>query len=333
MRTDPVRFLVRVGGVTDPTARALSLLALLQVRADWTAAQLAGRLAVTPRTVRRDMDRLRSLGYPVEASPGRSGGYRLGAGRNLPPLLLDDEEATAVALALRVATGSGDRLGPTQEAAVRAMVKLEAVLPPAARARVRAVRETTTTLLRTSSGVPADVVAELGSAIHQRVLVRFGYAARDGARSERRAEPHRLVTTGPRWYLMAYDLDRAAWRSFRVDRMSQLHVTTFRFRARPAPDPATYIQESISTAPYSLTIRVRVHQDIETLRQRIGATARLTPVAPNRTVLEAGVDDLDLAARWLAGQGWSFDVLDPPELAGCLTELASRLLRIASSPQ
>ena len=207
------------------TSRVLRLLGLLQSRPTWTGPELADRLGVTTRTVRRDIDRLRALGYPVRAGQGVGGGYQLGSGAALPPLLLDDEEAVAVAVSLRLAAGG--TVAGLGEPAMRTLGKLDQVLPARLRASVEAVSEATVTLGRRDQLVEGAVVALLARAARGCHEVRFGYAAASGALSSRRAEPYRLVATTSRWYLLAWDLDRADWRSFRLDRMSEVRETTF----------------------------------------------------------------------------------------------------------
>lgn len=218
----------------DASSRLLALLALLQSRRERTGPDLAARLGVTGRTVRRDVDRLRALGYPVESVPGPRGGYRLGAGAAMPPLLLDDEEAVAMAVGLRTAARSG--ITGIGENALAAMVKLEQVLPPRLRGRVQALAAISTTLAPAGPTVDPDVLAVLAGACRDRLRVRFDYRARDGASGRREAEPHALVHHHSRWYLLAWDLTRADWRTFRMDRLARpwaggTRVPHARFRA------------------------------------------------------------------------------------------------------
>lgn len=204
----------------ETSARLLRLLSLLQSHREWSGSELAGRLGVTARTVRRDVDRLRELGYPVNASPGTGGGYQLGAGAELPPLLLDDEEAVAVAVGLRSAAGQGiDGIG---ESSVRALAKLEQVLPSRLRRRVGALNAFTVPLLRGPqlSAVDPGVLTELANACRDAERLRFEYRDHGGAATRRTVEPHRLVCTERRWYLVGWDVDRADWRTFRVDRVT-----------------------------------------------------------------------------------------------------------------
>jgi predicted DNA-binding transcriptional regulator YafY len=218
--------------VLETSARLLSLLSLLQARRDWPGQLLAERLDVSPRTVRRDVDRLRELGYPIQATKGPDGGYRLDAGTELPPLLFDDDQAVALAVALRIAVTSGAGI---EEAAARALTTVRQVLPARLRHRVDAVGFTA--IDRGPQADPA-VLTEIGAAVRAREVLRFEYSA-----GPRRAEPHHLVTRGGRWYLVAWDLDRAAWRTFRADRMRVRTPTGPRFTPREVPggDVAAYV--------------------------------------------------------------------------------------------
>ena len=243
------------------TSRVLRLIGLLQSRPTWTGPELADRLGVTTRTVRRDVDRLRALGYPVRAGQGVGGGYQLGSGAALPPLLLDDEEAVAVAVSLRLAAGG--TVAGLGEPAMRTLGKLDQVLPARLRASVEAVSEATVTLGRRDQLVEGAVVALLARAARGCREVRFDYAAASGEQSSRRAEPYRLVATTSRWYLLAWDLDRADWRSFRLDRMSEVRETTFGFRPREAPDAAEHIRESLTRGPQGIDVVVDIDAPLD----------------------------------------------------------------------
>ncbi|MEO6085125.1 MAG: WYL domain-containing protein, partial [Umezawaea sp.] len=201
----------------ETSARLLRLLTLLQTRRDWSGQALADQLGVTARTVRRDVDKLRALDYPVNAVKGIAGGYRLGAGTRLPPLLIDDEEAVAIAIALRTATASSvDGIGET---ALRALVKLEQVLPVRLRRRIHALQVSTVNAPRAAPTVDAELLTAIGTACRDRLRLRFDYRGHDGTDSIRDTEPHELVSWGPRWYLVAWDVQRQDWRTFRVDRI------------------------------------------------------------------------------------------------------------------
>lgn len=237
--------------MSDVTHRALRLLNLLQSRTVWTGPELATELGVTVRSVRRDMNRLRDLGYPVLSSHGHGGGYQLGAGRALPPLLLEGDEATAVAVGLRLAAASGiDGLG---ERALRALTKLEPVLPPQIRGEVSAVSDALRAISPTPpaglSPFPAATLVTLSRAVRDTAQVRLDYERADGERSHRRAEPYRVLSVSGRWYLFAWDLEREGWRTFRLDRMHTATASTFRFTPRPTPDIEEHVRQAVSTWP------------------------------------------------------------------------------------
>ncbi|MET9469822.1 transcriptional regulator [Streptomyces sp. NPDC006544] len=220
--------------MTDTPARLLTLLSLLQTPREWPGSELAERLRVSARTIRRDIDRLRELGYPVEATLGAEGGYRLVAGAAMPPLLLDDEETVAIAVGLRA--GAGHAIEGIEEASVRALAKLEHVLPGRLRHRVSALQSATVAVTRGDGpSVAPRTLTAIASAVAGSERLRFAYLARDGAASRRLVEPYRLVSTGSRWYLVAYDMERGDWRTFRVDRMSEPCATGARFAGRDMP--------------------------------------------------------------------------------------------------
>ncbi|MGZ4172841.1 MAG: helix-turn-helix transcriptional regulator, partial [Solirubrobacteraceae bacterium] len=231
--------------MVQTSARLLALLSLLQVRREWTGQELADRLEVTPRTIRRDVDKLRSLGYPVEAAPGVAGGYRLSAGGELPPLLLDDAEAVAVAVGLRTAA-SGSIAG-IEETSVRALAKLEQVLPARLRRRVSALGNATSAFAIDGPRIDADVLASLAAACRDATRLQFGYVARDDKSSRRDIEPAAVVYSGRRWYLVAFDLNRDDWRTFRLDRIKGRVREAGRGRRRTVPggDPAAYVQHQL----------------------------------------------------------------------------------------
>lgn len=311
------------------TGRVLRLLAMLQQRPSWTAAALAAELDVTDRCVRRDVERLRTLGYPVRASAGVGGGYHLGAGTRLPPLLLDDDEATATAVSLRLAAGSA--ITGAGEAALRALAKLDQVMPPRLRAEVNALQQATETLIGATPGVDADVLVTLARAVRDCVRVRFGYARHEGTEHERTVEPVRMVTTGQRWYLMAYDVERDDWRTFRLDRMRNVQASTWRFRPREHPDPVGYVQHAITSAPYRHHARVRLRADAEDVRGRVPPqVGRVEDDRDGWCMLTAGGDDLDWLAMHIAALGHETEILDPPELRQAAARLADRLRSISA---
>jgi predicted DNA-binding transcriptional regulator YafY len=315
------------GGTTE---RVLRLLGLLQQRPVWTGPELAARLGVTTRSIRRDIERLRSLGYPVNATQGVGGGYQLGAGRALPPLLLDDEEAIATAVSLRLAAGG--TVAGASEAAVRTLAKLDQVLPARLRAEVRALHDAIVTLEGGRIEVDADALLSLARACRDTVRVEFGYAGRAQEPGERRVEPYQLVGNGRQWYLLAFDLDRDDWRSFRLDRMSGLRATTWRFRRRDHPDPAAYVQRAVTVAPYRYRARVRVQASAEEVRRATTAsTVTVEPVDEATCLLLTGSDSLYALALHLGLLGWDFEVLEPAELRQALATLAQRFTRAAVS--
>lgn len=316
--------------VVGTTERVLRLLELLQRRASWTATELAGELGVTDRSVRRDVERLRALGYPVQATAGVGGGYRLGAGTRLPPLLLDDAEAIATAVSLRLAAGG--TVAGAGEAALRALAKLDQMMPPRLRAEVRAVHGATETLVGPGVEIDAELLVILARACRDAVRVRFRYSGRAGMEHERTVEPVRMVATSRRWYLMAWDLDRDDWRTFRLDRMREVVATTWHFRAREYPDPATYVQRSVAEAPYRYLARVRVrahpHQVRELVPPQVG---RVEDDHDGWSVLVVGGEDLGRLAVHVAGLGFEAEVLEPPELREAAAALARRLAAMAGT--
>lgn len=314
--------------VEGTTERVLRLLGLLQRRTSWTAAELAAELGVTDRSVRRDVERLRALGYPVHATAGVGGGYRLGAGTRLPPLLLDDEEAIATAVSLRLA--SGGTVAGAGEAALRALAKLDQVMPPRLRAEVRAVHGATETLVGPGVEIDAELLVTLARACRDAVRVRFRYAARNADERERTVEPVRMVTTGRRWYLMAWDTDRDDWRVFRLDRMREVAATTWRFRAREHPDPVDYVQRSVTGSPYRYVARVRLHAPPARVRELVPPqVGRVEDDRDGWCVLVAGGDDLDWLAVHVARLGFEAEVLEPPELREAAARLARRVAAMA----
>ncbi len=331
MRTISVRMVWQSDDVTDGTTeRVLRVLTLLQRRPVWTGPELAAELGVTDRCVRRDVTRLRALGYPVNAAPGAGGGYQLGAGQALPPLLLDDDEAIATAVSLRWAAGG--TIAGASEAALRTLAKLDQVMPPRLRAEVRALHGATETLSGGVAEVDADALMTLARACRDTVRVRFGYAARDGAPSERTVEPVRLVATGRRWYLMAFDVDRDDWRTYRLDRMDDVTATTWRFRAREHPDPAAYVQRAVTAAPYRHVVRARVSATAEQVRELVPPQVGAVEPDPDQegaAILVTGADELDWIAVHLAVLPWPVEVLEPASLRDAAERLGRRLAEMA----
>ncbi|MEV4824086.1 YafY family protein [Micromonospora sp. NPDC049274] len=316
--------------VEATTERVLRMLTLLQRRSSWTATELAVELGVTDRCVRRDVQRLRALGYPIHASAGVGGGYQLGAGTRLPPLLLDDEEAIATAVSLRLA--SGGTIAGAGEAALRALTKLDQVMPARLRAEVRAVHGSTDTLIGPVVEIDAELLVTLARACRDAVRVRFTYAGRDGGERERTVEPVRMVTTGRRWYLMAWDVDRDDWRTFRLDRMRATVAMTWRFPARDHPDPIAFVQRSVTDAPYRYLARVRVHAPPERVREVVPPqVGRVEVGGDGWCVLVVGGDSLDWLAAHIARLPYEMEVVEPAELREAAALLARRLAAMAGS--
>lgn len=312
------------------TERVLRLLALLQTRPQWTAGQLSERLGVTTRSIRRDIERLRALGYPVQAVHGACGGYQLVAGKAIPPLLLDDDEAVAVAVSLHLAaTGT---LAGASDSALRALSKLDKVMPPRLRAEVQAIQAATDILGGPAQPeVDGDTLLTLARCCRDFVRARFEYAARDGAESSRTVEPVRLVATGRRWYLMAWDVDRDDWRTFRLDRMTNVTASTWRFRLREHPDPVGFVQRAVSISPFRYLVRVLLHCSLDDAQTRVPARfGTLTAREGSSTLLEFGADSLDWPALYLAGMGVPFEVLEPTEMQDSMRSLSARLLAAAN---
>ncbi|MCX5148542.1 MULTISPECIES: helix-turn-helix transcriptional regulator [unclassified Streptomyces] len=301
----------------ETSARLLRLLSLLQAHREWTGSDLAERLGVTPRTVRRDVDRLRELGYPVNASPGTGGGYQLGAGAELPPLLLDDDEAVAVAVGLRTAAGNGvEGIG---ESSVRALAKLEQVLPGRLRRRVSALNEFTVPMLRGPARATVDpsVLTELAAACRDSERLRFGYRDHEGNVSRRVVEPHRLVCTERRWYLVAWDVDREDWRTFRADRIDPRPPHGPRFTPRPAPaeDLAAYVSRGVAQAAYAARAVLRLKMSAEAAAGIVGPSdGALEPVDAESCLLRTGAVNLDVLVIHVMLLGCEFEVIEPPEL-------------------
>ncbi|WP_433603239.1 helix-turn-helix transcriptional regulator [Nocardia sp. CA-135953] len=306
------------------TERVLTLLGLLQQRQVWTGPELAERLGVTPRTVRRDVERLRTLGYPVHASQGIGGGYQLGAGQDLPPLLLDDQEAIVTAVSLLV--GAGGAIASAGDAALRALTKLDRVLPARLRHEVRALSGSVESFGGGRTPVDPEVLMMLARACRDEVEAGFDYPSGNEVR-RRQVEPYRLVASDRRWYLLAYDLDRDDWRSFRVDKMTEVSARTWRFRPRPAPDAATYVQESVASRVYPHQARFLVHASGDIVRAQIPASAAVVrPRGNERCEVLGGAENLDAVLMHILLLGHDFEVLDPPELGRRCRVLAQRLL-------
>lgn len=318
----------------DTPARLLRLLAMFTTRPSWNADDLAGRLAITTRTLRRDVTRLRDLGYPITSTTGRYGGYELGAGGRLPPLLLDDDEAIAVSVALREMSLEAD---PTiGEAALSASTKLRQVLPAALRDRVDALGEVVVGVRqgrrrRSQDGsdrIELPSLMSLAMCCRRGERVTFTYRSGDDRVTERRVEPHRLVSLGRRWYLVGFDLDRDDWRTYRVDRVSELRQTGHRNTPRPTPDAAALVSEGVAVRVFETRARVRVHAPPHEAAMHIAPTVGVVEAAADdaTTCIVTIGGDPDWIARYLVSLPVRFEVLEPPEVRSELRTLAKRLL-------
>jgi predicted DNA-binding transcriptional regulator YafY len=312
----------------ETSSRLLELLSLLQGRRDWPGEELANRLEVSGRTIRRDIERLRRLGYPVESLTGPAGGYRLRAGSAMPPLLLDDDEAIAIAVGLRTAARAS--VSGIEESAVRALVKLEQVLPAHLRRRVGALGSATFSAPVAGPTVDARGLVVIAAACRDRERLRFAYERRDGTRSRREVEPYSLLNRGRRWYLVAWDRDREDWRTFRVDRLSSPASTGVRFqeRALPAKDAAAFVQQSITSAPNRYEAFVTLHASAEEVASRVPAHwGSVQPIDERHCEYRSGDDDLRWLAVRVASLALDFDVHGPSELVEELRAMAARLER------
>ncbi len=322
---------------TDTPARLLQLLSLLQTPREWPGSELSERLRVSRRTVRRDIDRLRELGYPVQATMGADGGYRLVAGKAMPPLVLDDEEAVAIAVGLRA--GAGHAVEGIEEASVRALAKLEQVLPSRLRRQVSTLQAATIPLTSGDGATidPRTLTVMAGAATGQERL-RFAYRSGDGSQTRRLVEPHRLVSTGRRWYLVAYDLDRDAWRTFRVDRVSEPFATGARFTPRglPSGDAAEFIRHSMKRLQPQYRVVVTFDAPAEFVAARLpGSLGTPEPVGGDdgRCRLDVtATDSMEWLGLRLALVDCEFTVSEPQELVDYLAELGGRLTR-ATAPR
>ncbi len=318
----------------ETSARLLRLLSLLQVRRDWTGPALAERLEVTTRTVRNDIDRLRRLGYPVEASPGVTGGYRLGESLAMPPMLLDDDEAVSVAIALGTSTSASvEGMG---EASIRALVKLQRLLPSRLRERVESLRIAARPLPADGGHIDPELLVTIAGACRNGERIRFSYETYSGATSDRDVEPYRLLARDGRWYLFAWDRERDDWRTFRVDRIALRTPVGPRFPSRPLPPDeaiAAHVARGIDRATWRFRARVVVHASPEYVRQRIPIPLAITELAPDRSEFVVGSDDARMLALYLGMLDADFEVIDAPQLVTALRELASRFERAADGAE
>ncbi|MFB4312054.1 helix-turn-helix transcriptional regulator [Actinomadura sp. GTD37] len=314
--------------MANTSSRTLRLLSLLQTHRYWPGSELAGRLDVSVRTLRRDVDRLRELGYPVEASRGVDGGYQLAAGAALPPLVIDDEEAVALAVGLQAAT----QIEGIAEASLRVLAKVAQVMPARLRRQVDALRAVTVPAGwggPAAPGVDPSALSVLALACRDAERLRFSYTAAGGVRTDRQVEPHRLVPLGRRWYLVAYDLDRQDWRSFRVDRLAAPAATGARFRPRelPAADAAEFVRSGLKEMPRPYRVEVLVDAPAATVRERIGRWCTVEEVDAGHSRVRLTTEDLNWTVIALAAVAADFHVVEPPELRARLHTLAARFAR------
>jgi predicted DNA-binding transcriptional regulator YafY len=319
--------------MANTSTRTLRLLSLLQTHRYWPGAELAGRLGVSQRTLRRDIDRLRELGYPVQAQRGVTGGYQLAAGAALPPLVVDDEEAVALAVGLQAAAESA--VEGIAESSVRALAKVVQVMPARLRRRVEALRAMTVPAGWGGARVSVDpgVLTSVAVACRDTERLRFGYTAASGEQTRRHVEPHRLVSLGRRWYLVGYDLDRHDWRSYRIDRLAQPEGTGARFRPRelPAADAAAFVRAGIGSVSAVYDVEVLIQAPAAGVRERIGRWSTVQNAGPGRCRLRMTADSLDWPTMALGAVGADFEVISPPELADHVRDWGRRFSRAGIS--
>lgn len=312
------------------SGRLLRLLSLLQARRDWPGEALAERLEVSPRTVRRDVDRLRDLGYPVLATKGPDGGYRLAAGADLPPLLFDDEQAVAVAVALQTATSS---VAGIEEGALRALATVRQVMPARLRQRIDALRVTAVPRAGVDRPrVDTEHLITVGTAIRAREILRFDYEAPNRTGEERswqrprRVEPHHLITWGGRWYLVSWDLDRSDWRTFRLDRMTPKTPTGPRFSLRELPggDVASYINATFRGGEWPCRGEFVLHAPAAEIAAWVRRQAVVEELGPDRCRVLAGSWSWDRLAAWVGMFDVDLEVVGPVELKEAAARLGRR---------
>jgi predicted DNA-binding transcriptional regulator YafY len=310
----------------ETSARLLRLLSLFQGRRYWAGAELASRLEVTSRTLRRDVDKLRTLGYPIHSTSGAEGGYQLGAGTEMPPLLLDDDEAVAVAVGLRYAATGG--IEGVEEASIRALLKIEQILPPRLARRVAALQAVVVAPV-SGATVDAHMLSTIAGACRDRELLRFRYRDRAGAATARSVEPHRVVNASRRWYLVAWDTDRKDWRTFRVDRMERCAACAgVRFTPRdlPARDLAAYVSQSGVNA--RCRARLKLFAPAATIAERLPPCIGLIePIDEASCFFETGASTYESLAMHLSLIGADFEVIEPVELLEEVRRLAERYRR------
>lgn len=321
----------------DPTARALQLLSLLQTHRSWRGDELARRLEVTERTVRRDVDRLRDLGYPVDATSGKYGGYRLATGAHVPPLVLDDDEAVAVAVGLRYAAEAA--ISGMEDTSLRALTKIEQLLPHRLRRRVSALHLSVTSMPWAVDDdiVDPEALSVLAAACRDRDDVQFDYRRGDGESSRRSVQPHQLVTAGRRWYLVAWDQGRGDWRTFRLDRLREPRRVGSQFMPREIPggDAATFVAGSIGSIPRPFEADLAVDAAIAELDGVLRWVDHV-PVATEADSCVVRIRSEDLGRLAMTVARIALDarvvVLEPAELADAVGRLATHLTVTAANP-
>jgi predicted DNA-binding transcriptional regulator YafY len=314
--------------MANTSGRMLRLLSLLQTHRYWPGGELAERLEVSPRTLRRDVDRLRELGYPVDAARGVAGGYQLQAGAAVPPLLLDDDEAVAIAIGLR--TAAAGAVSGFEETSVRALAKVIQLLPPRLRRRIDALQAATAP--GGFGGGPtldATTLTTLAMACRGEERLRFDYTPREGEGAGRYVEPHRLVSLGRRWYLIAWDLDRGDWRSFRVDRLSRPALTGARFRPRDIPggDPVAWMRSRLAAIPTKYDVSVVFATPAASVGAAVGQWARVEPIDDASCRMRMSTDDLSWPLWVLGSLGADFTIESPAELRDRVRTAGETLLR------
>lgn len=319
--------------MADTSARTLRLLSLLQNHRYWPGAELADRLGISARTLRRDVDRLRELGYPVEAQRGVDGGYQLAPGAALPPLLLDDDEAVALGIGLHTAVQAGTVAG-IAESSVRALGKVLQVMPARLRRRIDALAAMIVPAAWSGAepGLDPGDLTLIAQACRDAERLEFGYTALGGQETERHVEPHRLVLLGRRWYLVGWDLTRHDWRTFRLDRLTGPRRTGARFRPRelPAEDAAEYVRtriEQAGHAPKTYQVEALIEAPTATVRAALGRWCTVEDVGADRCRLRVTTDSLDWPAMALGATGAEFRVVSPPELRELVRDWAERFGR------
>jgi predicted DNA-binding transcriptional regulator YafY len=328
--SDSCQFLAGIGKILKEmaatTTRALRLLSLLQARRTWSGQELIDRLKVSERTLRRDIERLRELGYPVRATSGPAGGYQLEAGANIPPLLLDDDEAVAIAMGLL--TAAGGTISGIEETSVRALSKLEKVLPPRIRKRVSMLQAAVVPIVRAWVTVDAEILTTVASACRDHERLRFDYRSFEGQRTERHVEPHQLVSLHQKWYLLAFDRERDDWRTFRLDRVERPRATKFGFTPREIPggDAAEYVTQSLRSRPMRFQVTATLHAPAAEIEGRLRpGEGEVEALDETRCLFRTQGDYLEWLAFQLIWLNVEFEVQEPPELVDYLGELSDRL--------